>query len=124
MGDGGVNRWCILASRESHPRMSPRGVCVPKYIIQHVSVVVTYINYGARRLQRRRLADDHYPHIRLIHTQLTTARPPPTSSTYLLTYATAGTADMNILMYSRRHRCERNEIQKQNLGTKTELLLV
>ena len=50
------------------------------YPVQYVSVVVTYINYGARRPQRRRLADDHYPHIRLIHTQLTTPRPPPPRS--------------------------------------------
>ena len=25
MVDGGVNRWCILATRKTHPRMSPRG---------------------------------------------------------------------------------------------------
>ena len=25
MVDGGVNRWCILATSKTHPRMSPRG---------------------------------------------------------------------------------------------------
>ena len=25
--EGGVNRWCTLASRKTHPRMSPWGVC-------------------------------------------------------------------------------------------------